>query len=125
MKRGSERVLERLVRLFNSKNGQEGAGWRGMRVFIPSLTKTSRWWKGTRILRVYVRILRTFFPDIPERDPETLLLVKGYPDTPGICPDTPNIVPGHSGQRPGDSGFGRNTLKISFWSGFWGSQVFV
>jgi hypothetical protein len=26
MKRGSERVLERLVRLFNSKNGQEGAG---------------------------------------------------------------------------------------------------
>jgi hypothetical protein len=44
------------------------------RVFIPSLTKTSLWWKGTRILRVYVRIL---FSNIPDRDPETPPLDKG------------------------------------------------
>jgi hypothetical protein len=46
-------------------------------VFIPSLTKTSRWRKGTRILRVYVRILRTLSPDIPDRDQEICRWWKG------------------------------------------------
>jgi hypothetical protein len=64
-------------------------------------------------------------PDIPDRDPKTPPLVKGYPNTLGIYPDTLDIIPGHSGQRPGDSGFGRDTLKILFSSGFCGLQVFV
>jgi hypothetical protein len=87
-------------------------GVRG--VFVPSLTKTSSWRKGTRILQVYVRILRRLFPDILGRDPETPPLVKRYPDTPGICSDTPDIVPGYSGQEPADSSSDRDTLKISF-----------
>jgi hypothetical protein len=35
-----------------------------------------RWWKVTRILRVYVRILRTLFPDIPDIDSETPILAE-------------------------------------------------
>jgi hypothetical protein len=45
-------------------------------VFIPSLTKTSRWWKSIQILRVYIRILRILFPDIPDRDLETPVLAE-------------------------------------------------
>jgi hypothetical protein len=63
MKRGSERALEKLMRLFSSKMGKRelAEGVRG--VFIPSLIKTSHWRKG-------IRILRTLSPDIPDRDPE-------------------------------------------------------
>jgi hypothetical protein len=45
-------------------------------VFIPSLIKTSCWRKGTRILWVYIRILRILFPDIPDRNPETPVLAE-------------------------------------------------
>jgi hypothetical protein len=68
------------------------------------------------------------YPDIPGICPDTpdivpghsgqrsgdLPLVKGYPDTLGICPDTPDIVPRHSERKLEDSGFSRDTLKISF-----------
>jgi hypothetical protein len=42
MKRGSERALKKLMRLFRSRNGQECAGWRGIGG-IYTLTKTSHW----------------------------------------------------------------------------------
>jgi hypothetical protein len=43
-KRGSERALERLVELFTSKKKGKSPLAEGVwGVFIPSLTKTSRW----------------------------------------------------------------------------------
>jgi hypothetical protein len=83
-------------------------------VFIPSLTKTSRWWKGIRILRVYVRIIRILFPDIWDGDLETPPLGKGYLDTQGICPDTPGIVPDIPDRDPETPILAEKLLKKSF-----------
>jgi hypothetical protein len=86
---GSERALFWFSAVL-VENEQERERVRGgMGVFIPPLQETSRWESGTRILRtygsgdsgpnlicrpetvtrtlrVYVRILRTFCPDIPD-----------------------------------------------------------
>jgi hypothetical protein len=68
-------------------------------VFIPLSQKTSRWVKDTRILRVYVRILRTLGSgDSGLRettDGEQLLgnsgCLSGYSGT--LCPDIPDYEP--------------------------------
>jgi hypothetical protein len=68
-------------------------------VFIPPPQKTSRWVKGTRILRVYVRIRRT----LGSRDsglretsdgyqlPQNSRRLPGYSGT--LCPDIPDYEP--------------------------------
>jgi hypothetical protein len=46
------------------------------RTFWVETRRLHRWWKGTRILRVYVQILRTLFPDILDRNPQTPVLTE-------------------------------------------------
>jgi hypothetical protein len=57
-KRGSERALLLLAGLFCFEMSKREVNERVWGVFIPPLTETSRYEKDTRILRVYVRILR-------------------------------------------------------------------
>jgi hypothetical protein len=57
--RGSERALLLLVGI-SGRSEQERMWVKGYGGYLyPLSQKTSCWWKGTRILRVYVRILRT------------------------------------------------------------------
>jgi hypothetical protein len=58
-KRGSERALLLLAGLFCFEMGKREVNEGVWGVFIPPLTEISHWEKDTRILRVYVRILRT------------------------------------------------------------------
>jgi hypothetical protein len=69
----------------------------------PLSQKTSRWVKDTRILRVYVRILRTLWSRDPglrettdgEQLPENSGFLSGYSGT--LCPDISDYEPDNPG----------------------------
>jgi hypothetical protein len=86
-KRGSERALLLLAGVFWFKMSKRGKNKKVPGYLYPLSQKIKRWVKGTRILRVYVRILRTWNPETPV--PDILRMSNSDPETPGYCPDTP------------------------------------